>query len=161
MTEFDKYCNEQKKRGMNWDECKTFPIDVLLSAYGSHMLIAGDRFGSIQECISWGIGFDLWTHELANPAVWFDFKQHCDRALPELFGLAYRPWSPVDAGGKLKASTLPADELLEDIESYLSPWRMQYPDGVSLPKGSQERKQSPIDSIPKDKLVYVVVKEES
>lgn len=103
-------------------------------------------FGDIHECAEYVAGHPIWTHELADEAVWTRLRAAILAQHPDL--------AEMDA---IAEGTTP-DNVHEKAAALLA----RYPDLITLARGGGERTESPLESLARiapDKPVIAVVTE--
>lgn len=125
-------------------ETKEFDTLIVGSASSGYMLKNRASIGALQAVAEWALGHPVWTHELADKALWLRMSEAIRTHLPDM---------PAPLG----------DDEKPDWQALGASLIERYGETVSLPRGSQERTEGPIESLqrlaPGKPVIGVVVPE--
>jgi len=125
-------------------EMKEFDTLIVGSASSGVALKQGMSYGDMGEITEWVLGHPVWTHELADKALWTRMSEAIRAHLPDM------PAPHEDGEGP-------------DWQAVGAALIERYGETVSLPRGQQERTEGPMESIqrifPGKPVIGVVVTE--
>lgn len=110
-------------------ETKQFKSTTVAGLY-SGVMLAG-TFSDIHECAEWVAGHPIWTHEFADKAKWDALKAALVKAFPEI----------------VECDELVAGCNRENYSEKAAAVEKRWPDPIELPKGSEQRTESPLESL--------------
>jgi hypothetical protein len=107
-------------------ETKEFPIEVVASLTSGKLLC---KFGDLHEAAEFVAGHPIWTHEFADKPFWERLRTTVFAQCPELEKLTVKEMAP------------------EDVPVFVQDLRTAFGPTVTLFSLSDERTESPLDSL--------------
>jgi len=118
---------------------REFPTAVALAA-ASGCGIAGMTFHDVHDCLTHVLGWDVFTHELAEPGVWRNAHYRIIAVLPTIENAAYEVKRAAESIDRNDPATVAS------FGKVAAAALAKMPPTVWLPKGDGRRTESPLDS---------------